>query len=184
MSEQKLPAVLSQAEVKRIIDSASNLKHRTFISLIYSCGLRVSELINLKITDIDSTRMQIHIRLGKGAKDRYVMLSPKILTLLRDYWKAYRPQVYLFEGIKRGQAIAVRTVQSAFATAVKKTKIKKNPSIHTLRHSFATHLLDNGTNLLAIQKLLGHSHIRTTMLYTHLQNLPSTITSPFDALNM
>jgi len=181
--EQKLPIVLSQKEVKRIIESASNLKHRTFISLIYSCGLRLSELANLKAADIDSGRMQIHIRLGKGDKDRYVMLSQKVLLLLREYWKVYRPKAYLFEGATPGKAIAHRTIQEAFSVAVKKSGIKKRPSIHTLRHSFATHLLDRGVNLIAIQKLMGHSHIKTTTTYTHLQNSPASVKSPLDELD-
>ena len=182
--EKRLPAVLSQKEVKRIITGISNLKHRTFISLIYSCGLRVSELTGLKIKDVDSARMLIHIRSGKGAKDRYVMLSKKILLMLRDYWKVYRPVEYLFEDETQGKAIAVRTVQHTFAKAAIKAGIRKQAGIHSLRHSFATHLLENGVNLLAIQKLLGHNHIKTTMLYTHLQNLPSSIQSPFDVLDV
>jgi len=182
--DNKLPVVLSQEEVKQIIDATSNKKHRTFISLIYSCGLRVSELINLKISDIDSKRMQIHIRLGKGAKDRYVMLSEKILIMLREYWKSYRPKEYLFEGVKSGKTMAVRTVQQAFYVAVRRTGMKKKPSVHTLRHSFATHLLENGTNLIAIQKLLGHSHVKTTTTYTHLQSSPASVKSPFDNLSL
>jgi len=182
--EKKLPVVLSQEEVKQIIDCITNLKHRAFISLIYSCGLRVSELINLKVTDIDSTRMQIHIRSGKGGKDRYVMLSERILVMLREYWKVYRPKEYLFEGIKPGKAISVRTVQHTFSTAVKRSGINKHPCIHTLRHSFATHLLENGVNLIAIQKLLGHSNVKTTTIYTHLQSTPSSIKSPFDDLEI
>jgi site-specific recombinase XerD len=184
MTESRLPEVLSQKEVKRIIDSTSNLKRRTFISLIYSCGLRVSELVNLKVTDIDSDRMKIRIQLGKGAKDRYVMLSEKILLILREYWKKYRPNEYLFEGMKPGKAIAVRTVQSAFAKAVIKSGIKKQPAVHSFRHSFSTHLLDTGVNLIAIQKLLGHASIRTTMIYTHLQSEPSTVINPFDDLKV
>jgi site-specific recombinase XerD len=183
-SEKKLPVVLSQAEVKQVINSISNLKHRAFISLIYSCGLRVSELINLKIKDIDSSRMQIHIRSGKGAKDRYVMLSEKILLMLRQYWKRYHPREYLFEGATQGKAIAVRTIQYAFSQAVIKSGINRRPGIHTLRHSFATHLLENGVNLIAIQKLLGHNHIKTTTLYTHLQSSPASIKSPFDDLDV
>jgi site-specific recombinase XerD len=181
-SDRKLPVVLSQKEVKQILESVSNMKHRTFISLIYSCGLRLSELQNLKVTDIDSTRMQIHIRLGKGSKDRYVMLSETILQALREYWKRYRPQEYLFEGATKGKAIASRTVQKAFSDAVAKSGIKKSPCVHTLRHSFATHLLENGTNLLEIQKLLGHSNINTTMIYLHLQSSPATVKSPLDIL--
>jgi len=182
--EKKLPVVLSQEEVKRIIAGISNLKHRTFISLIYSCGLRVSELKNLKPADIDSARMQIHIRSGKGFKDRYVMLSPKILLMLRAYWEVYRPGEYLFEGAVCGKPVSVRTIQHAFSEAVKKSGIHKRPSIHTLRHSFATHLLEKGVNLIAIQQLLGHNHIRTTALYTHLQSTPSSIQSPFDDLHV
>ena len=182
MTESRLPVVLSQQEVKRIIDSAANLKHRTFISLIYSCGLRVSELVNLKVNDIDSDCMKIHIQLAKGAKDRYVMLSEKILSMLREYWEQYRPKIFLFEGNMQGEAIAVRTVQSAFANAVLKSGIKKHPTVHSLRHSFSTHLLEKGVSLLAIQKLLGHASIRTTLIYTHLQN-PSAIKSPFDDLD-
>jgi len=180
----KLPAVLSQKEVKRIIDITSNLKHRTFISLIYSCGLRLDELCNLKVSNIDSDRMQIHIRSGKGGKDRYVMLSQKILLMLREYWKRYRPKEYLFEGAEPGKAISRRTVQQAFRVSVIKSKIKKRPCLHTLRHSFATHLLEKGVNLIAIQKLLGHNHIKTTMTYTHLQSSPASVKSPFDDLNV
>jgi site-specific recombinase XerD len=180
--ENKLPAVLSKKEVKRIFDGITNLKHRTIISLIYSCGLRVSEVQNLKASDIDSDRMQIHIHLGKGAKDRYVMLSEKILHLLREYWQYYRPKNFLFEGATRGKAIAVRTIQQAFSQAVIKSGIKKSVSTHTMRHSFATHLLENGINLLEIQKLLGHSHISTTLMYTHLQSNPASIKSPLDNL--
>ena len=180
----KLPVVLSRKEVKRIIEVTGNLKHRAFISLIYSCGLRLEELCNLKVADIDSTRMQIHIRSGKGKKDRYVMLSQKILLLLREYWKRYRPKEYLFEGVTPGKAISRRTVQYAFQVAVKKSKIKKSPCLHTLRHSFATHLLEQGVNLIAIQKLLGHNNIKTTVNYTHLQTTPATIKSPFDDLEM
>jgi site-specific recombinase XerD len=183
-TEKKLPVVLSQEEVKRIIGCITNIKHRTYISLIYSCGLRLSELCNLKVTDIDSTRMQIHIRSGKGAKDRYVMLSEKILLMLREYWKRYRPKEYLFEGQTKGKAVAERTVQHVFSEAVIKSGINKHPCIHTLRHSFATHLLENGVNLIAIQKLMGHNHIKTTTIYTHLQTSPASVKSPFDDLQI
>ena len=180
----KLPVVLSQKEVGRIIEITTNLKHRTFISLIYSCGLRLDELCNLKVSDIDSDRMQIHIRSGKGGKGRYVMLSQKILLMLREYWKRYRPKEYLFEGATPGKAISRRTVQRAFQVSVIKSKVKKCPCLHTLRHSFATHLLEKGVNLIAIQKLLGHSNIRTTVTYTHLQSSPASVKSPFDDLEV
>jgi len=182
--DKKLPVVLSKKEVERIIAGISNMKHRTFISLMYSCGLRLSELRNLKVTDIDSTRMQIHIRLGKGAKDRYVMLSEKMLVMLREYWKRYRPKEYLFEGATKGKAIAARTIQHTFAKVIAKAGIKKDASVHTLRHSFATHLLENNVNLIAIQKLLGHNHINTTLTYTHLQSTPASIKSPLDDLKI
>jgi site-specific recombinase XerD len=182
--EQKLPVVLSGEEVKRIISSITNLKHRTYISLIYSCGLRLSELCHLKVADIDSDRMQIHIRSGKGAKDRYVMLSERILHMLREYWKVYRPKVYLFEGATKGEAVSRRTVQHTFSEAIIKSGINKQPCIHTLRHSFATHLLEKGVNLIAIQKLLGHSHVKTTTIYTHLQTSAASIKSPFDDLQV
>jgi site-specific recombinase XerD len=182
--EKKLPVILSKKEVERIIAGISNLKHRTFISLMYSCGLRLSELRNLKVADIDSTRMQIHIRLGKGAKDRYVMLSEKILLMLREYWKKYRPKEYLFEGASPGKAIAARTIQHTFTKVIAKAGIKKNVSVHTLRHSFATHLLENSVNLIAIQKLLGHNHINTTITYTHLQSAPASVKSPLDDLEI
>jgi site-specific recombinase XerD len=183
-SEKKLPDILSQEEIQHIIASCSNLKYRTIISLIYSCGLRVSEVTKLKAADIDSSRMQIHIRAGKGAKDRYVMLSDNILIMLREYWMRYHPQEYLFEGTKKGESIPVRTIQHAFSTAVTKSGIQKRACVHTLRHSFATHLLENGVNLIAIQKLLGHADIKTTTLYTHLQNTPASIKSPFDDLKL
>jgi site-specific recombinase XerD len=179
---KKLPVVLSQKEIKQIIERTSNVKHRTIISLIYSCGLRLDELCHLKVSDIDSTRMQIHIRLGKGSKDRYVMLSEKILSMLREYWKRYRPKEYLFEGTTKGKAVSSRTVQNLFTKAVIRSGIKKHASIHTLRHCFATHLLEKGANLIAIQKLLGHTNIKTTITYTHLQTTPASIQSPFDDL--
>jgi site-specific recombinase XerD len=183
-TEKKLPVVLSQDEVKRIIDCTANVKHRTIFSTIYSCGLRLSELCNLMPSDIDAERMQIRIRLGKGAKDRYVMLSEKVLLMLRAYWLRYKPEKYLFEGQTRGVPISERAIQVAFTGAVKKSGINKRPTIHSLRHSFATHLLENGVSLLAIQKLLGHSNIKTTMVYTHLQSSPAAIKSPFDDLEL
>ena len=126
--------------------------------------------------------MQIRIRAGKGSKDRYVMLSETILQMLREYWKSYHPIEYLFEGETKGKPIACRTIQAAFSAAVKKAGIKKSPCVHTLRHSFATHLLEGGNNLLEIQKLLGHSDIKTTMIYLHLQSSPATVKSPLDVL--
>jgi site-specific recombinase XerD len=121
--------------------------------------------------------------MGKGKKDRYVMLSEKILVSLREYWKVYRPKVYLFEGQTQGQSISGITIHRLFHDAVRKSGIRKKPCVHSLRHSFATHLLEQGVNLIAIQKLLGHSHLKTTTLYTHLQCSPASITSPLDNLD-
>ena len=182
--EKKLPDVLSVQEIELLIDSIRNMKHRTMYSLIYSCGLRLQELVNLKITDVDSTRMQIHIRSGKGKKDRYVMLSKKVLVMLRGYWQQYRPKEYLFEGQRRGTQIARSTVQHTFKKVMIQSGIRKNPGVHSLRHSFATHLLEKGVSMLAIQKLLGHAHLKTTAIYTHLQTSPADLNSPLDDLNI
>lgn len=176
-----LPNVLTTDEVKNIINSISNLKHRAIISTIYSCGLRISEAVNLKINDIDSSAMTIKIVNAKGKSDRIVMLSEKLLELLREYVKQYKPKVYLFEG-QNGGKYSVRSIQQIFNSAVKKVKISKKVSVHTLRHSFASHLLDNGTDIRLIQELLGHKHLSTTQIYTHINPVSvKKIKSPFDS---
>jgi site-specific recombinase XerD len=162
--DKKLPIVLSKEEVKLIIDSIPNLKHKAMIMTTYAAGLRVSELTNLKITDIDSKNMQIHIRLAKGKKDRYSLLSKTNLLILREYWKAFKPNDFLFTGMVNGKPITERSVQRIFKEALVKAGIKKPASLHSLRHSFATHLLEAGTDLCYIQQLLGHSSIQTTMI--------------------
>ncbi len=166
-TERVLPTILSVTEVKKIIDSIHNLKQKAIISTIYSAGLRLSEAIHLKKTDINSARMLIHIRNAKGAKDREVMLSEKLLTLLRTYFLQYRPKLWLFEGQTKGKYSA-RSIQNIFKHALAKTNISKSASIHTLRHSFATHLLEKGIDIRIIQELLGHASIKTTQLYTHV----------------
>lgn len=182
--EKKLPIILSKSEVNRIIANTNNIKHKALISLVYSAGLRIGELISLKKTDIDSERMQIHIRGGKGKKDRYTVLSPKILTLLREYYKQYRPKEYLFEGQKGGK-YSTESSNQFFKRAVKKAGINKQATLHTLRHSFATHLLEDGISIAHIQKLLGHSNITTTLIYTHIANdALQNITSPFDSFDI
>ncbi len=177
-----LPNVLSPGQVKNIIDSITNLKHKAIISTIYSCGLRLSEVVWLKISDIDSDTMMVKIVNSKGKKDRYVMLSVKLLELLREYFKEYKPKKYLFEG-QMGDNYSPRSIQAVFSNAIKKTKINKKVTVHTLRHSFATHLLDNGTDIRFIQELLGHKHLSTTQIYTHI-NSPSIkkIINPFDLI--
>jgi site-specific recombinase XerD len=179
---KKLPDVLSLEEVKQIIDSIDNLKHKTIISLIYSCGLRISECINLKSSDIDSKRMLIKIVQSKGNKDRYLQLSPKLLELLRIYFKSYNPNENLFQGQFRDEYSA-RSIQNILKRALHKCNIKKRITVHSLRHSFATHLLEQGTDIRIIQEILGHKDIRTTQIYTHISKTKlSQIKNPFDDL--
>jgi integrase/recombinase XerD len=179
-----LPAVLSEKEVKKILMAVDNLKHRTALSLIYSAGLRVSEAVNLTIKDIDSSRMLIFIRAAKGKKDRHTLLSNRILELLRDYYKTYRPKEWLFEGMD-GRRYSVRSIQNVFQKAKNRAGINKDVTVHTLRHSFATHLLENGTDLRYIQELLGHQSSKTTEIYTHVSKTSiGKITSPLDRLDI
>lgn len=181
--EKLLPNVLSKQEVKAILEAPTNLKHRTMLSLIYSCGLRRGELLKLKHADIDSLRNIVIIRQSKGRKDRIAPLSQRILEMLREYFKAYQPKVWLFEGQKAGEPYDERSLTSALKLAVKKAKIKKPVSLHWLRHSFATHLLETGTDLRYIQELLGHSSNKTTEIYTHVSTRSiQQIRSPFDDL--
>ena len=184
VKEHKLPTVLSVEEIQAIIKVSTNLKHKTIIMLCYSSGMRLSELIQLKLADIDSDRMQVFIKGAKGKKDRYSLLSEKLLPLLRDYFVAYRPKMFLFEGINGGQ-YSERSIQTLVKAAMQKAGIHKNSSVHTLRHSFATHLLENGTDLRYIQSLLGHSSSKTTEIYTHVTSKAlSGIKSPLDHLDI
>ncbi len=179
-----LPVVLSVKEISRLLKVTTNIKHKTILLIIYSAGLRLSELINLKISDIDSEAMRIHIRGGKGKKDRYVMLSENVLELLREYYKIYKPKEYLIEG-KNGGKYSSTSVQSVFKRALKKAGIKKKATVHSLRHSFATHLLDKGTDIRYIQELLGHKKLETTQIYTHVSSYSiKKIKSPADMLEL
>jgi integrase/recombinase XerD len=181
--EKILPNVLSKAEVKLILESLSNVKHKTMLSLIYSCGLRCGELLALKPNHIDSQRGIIIIKQAKGKKDRIVPLSPKILILLRTYFKQYKPITYLFEGQKAGSAYEARSLQLVMKNAIEKGGITKLATLHWLRHSFATHLLEAGTDLRYIQEILGHTSSRTTEIYTHVSTKSiQKIVSPFDTL--
>lgn len=176
-----LPNILTKEEIKNIINSTNNLKHKAIISTIYSCGLRISEAINLETMDINSFGMTIKIRNSKGKNDRYVMLSKKLLELLRKYFKEYKPKKYLFEG-QFDQKYSSRSIQLTFNTLVKKNGIKKKVTVHSLRHSFASHLLDSGTDIRFIQELLGHKHLSTTQIYTHINPVSvRKIKSPFDS---
>jgi integrase/recombinase XerD len=178
-----LPNVLSKEEVKMILNAHTNLKHKTMLSLIYACGLRRSELLHLKLADIDSKRGIVIIRQSKGKKDRITPLSNKILVLLRDYYLTFKPTTWLFEGQIAGGLYSDKSLQSVLKQALKKAGITKPVSLHWLRHSFATHLLESGTDLRYIQELLGHSSSKTTEIYTHVSTKSiQQIKSPFDDL--
>lgn len=177
-----LPEYLSKAEIKRMLEVENNIKHTCIIELLYSGGLRLSELLNLKISDIDSSSMIIHIRMAKGKKDRKVMLSAVLLVHLRKYYKTWFPSEFLFEGQHGGQYSA-RSVQAVVRDTARKAGIRKSVTPHMLRHSFATHLLENGTDIRYIQELLGHQSVKTTEIYTHIVDISkSKIKSPLDLL--
>jgi integrase/recombinase XerD len=181
--EKTLPNVLSKEEVKQLLEAHSNIKHKTMLSLIYSCGLRCGELIALKPVHIDSKRNIVLIKNSKGKKDRIVPLSAKILAMLRDYYKLYKPTTYLFEGQMAGTPYDARSLQLVLKQALQKTGITKPVTLHWLRHSYATHLLESGTDLRYIQELLGHNSSKTTEIYTHVSTKSiQQIKSPFDDL--
>jgi len=179
--ERRLPRVLSVEEARRFLGSIANLKHRAALTTAYAAGLRVSEVVGLRVGDVDSQRMVIHVRQGKGRKDRMVMLSTQLLALLRVYVRAVRPGEWLFPGAVPARPLTVRSLQQACAKAARVSGLQKPVSVHTLRHSFATHLLEAGTDLRAIQTLLGHGSVRTTQRYTHVSTLRlQSIRSPLD----
>jgi len=166
--EDRLPEVLSPEEVALLLHCAPSLKHKAALSVAYGCGLRVSEIVHLKVTDIDSARMLIRVEQGKGRKDRYVMLSPDLLELLRRWWRSARPQGWLFPGRDPGQPITTRQLDRACKAAAATAALDKRVSMHTLRHSFATHLLERRTDIRVIQALLGHKKLDTTARYTRV----------------
>jgi site-specific recombinase XerD len=178
---RKLPVVLSQQEVRTLLyDTPMNIKHRAILMTTYAGGLRVSEVVELRVNDIDSQRMMLRIEQGKGRKDRYVMLSEKLLGVLRKYWKVARPDHWLFPGLIPGQHLTRSSVERVCKKASDAAGIKKNVFPHTLRHSFATHLLESGVNIRKIQLLLGHKSLQSTQIYTHvakdyLDNTPSPL---------
>ena len=180
---RKLPVVLSPEEVARFFAAVDNLKHRAILMTAYAAGLRLSEVVAPRVEDIDSRRMVIRIRQGKGRKARDVMLSPRLLAVLRRYWQAVRPRDYLFPGARPDSHISPRAVQKVCQAALVVSGLRKRVSLHALRHSFATHLLEAGTDLRTIQVLLGHNHLSTTARYTHVstERLRST-SSPLDHL--
>ncbi len=181
--EHKLPNILSKEEVSAILNALSNTKHRTMLSLIYACGLRRSELLNLKPVNVDSKRHLLLILNAKGKKDRVVPISDKVIEMLRGYYKLYRPKVWLFEGQYTGEQYSEKSLQSVLKQALNKAQITKPVTLHWLRHSYATHLLEAGTDLRYIQELLGHKSSKTTEIYTHVtEKSLQKIISPFDSL--
>jgi integrase/recombinase XerD len=181
--EHHLPNVLSKDEIKDLLNALKNVKHKTMLSLTYACGLRRSELIHLKIKDIDSKRKIIRIQQSKGNKDRIVPISDKIVDLLRNYYVMYKPSKWLFEGINKEKPYSENSLRNVLKSATQKAKIDKPVTLHWLRHSYATHLLENGTDLRYIQELLGHKSSKTTEIYTHVTTKDlQNIRSPFDDL--
>jgi len=169
-SEKKLPVVLSKVEVLKMIDCSDNIKHKLIIQILFGSGLRVSEVVDLKINDIDFIRKIITVRQGKGAKDRITIVSEQILNNIEKYLLEYQPLVFLFESFEAGEKLAVRSVQKVVADAVELAGVNPDASAHSLRHSFATHLLENGTDIRYIQELLGHARLATTQIYTKVTN--------------
>ncbi|HEX9920090.1 MAG TPA: site-specific integrase [Candidatus Methylomirabilis sp.] len=179
---RKLPEVLSREEVESILSATKNLKHRAILMTIYSAGLRIGEATRLKVSDIDSGRMMIRVNEGKGLKDRYTLLGERNLEMLRRYWKAYRPLEWLFPGRNASTPVSISGIQRVFKTSREKAGIKKKASVHTLRHCFATHLLESGTDLYYIQRLLGHKSAGTTSVYLHITGKDiGKIKSPIDS---
>ena len=162
-----LPDILSPQDVDKLIEHAQNLKHRTILLTLYATGLRVNEVSLLKIADVDSQAMVIHVRAGKGGRDRFVPLPQSLLDILRQYFTQYHPTVYLFNGQINGQPLSTRAIQSAFSVAKQKAGLNDKMSPHSLRHAFATHHIDDGTHLMAIKSMLGHTNIKTTARYLH-----------------
>jgi len=180
----RIPVVLSVQEVERFLHSFRNLKHKALFTLMYSAGLRVGEVLNLTLADIDSDRMQICIKQGKGKKDRYAILSEKVLGMLREYEKAFQPTTFLFEG-QNGGKYSASSIQALMRKHRTICGIKKKATPHTLRHSFATHLLDNGTDIRIIQQLLGHRYIAATQIYTHVSSrMLQNVLSPIEKLEI
>jgi integrase/recombinase XerD len=180
---KRLPVVLSPDEVVRFFQAVPGLKHRALLMTAYAAGLRISEVVALTVEDIDSRRMVLRVRQGKGRKDRYVMLSPRLLEVLRAYWKAARPAHWLFPGQVEGRPLTAGTVHRVCVQASRAAGLGKHVTVHTLRHSFATHLLEAGTDIRTIQLLLGHRELRTTAVYTHVSPAAlETTLSPLDRL--
>ncbi|MCP4601227.1 MAG: tyrosine-type recombinase/integrase [Proteobacteria bacterium] len=182
-TKRKLPEIFNALELSLLFKSTTNIKHLALLMTIYSGGLRVSETLHLKASDIDSQRMVIRIGQGKGNKDRYVPLSEALLPVLRMYWKHVRPANWIFEGWDPQKPLTPETVGNVFRKQIKKVGITKNVTVHSLRHSFATHLLEHGVDIRSIQQLLGHKSLSSTMIYTHVaKNYINRAGSPLDRI--
>lgn len=184
-SASKLPVALSATQINTLFDHVKNIKHKTMLITAYSAGLRVGELLSLRCSDIDSEAMAIRVRSGKGMKERYTLLSEYNLSALRQYYKLYRPTEFLFENPNTRKPLTTRTIQSVFKTAKDTLGFPHDATIHSLRHSFATHLIKSGVDISTVQKLLGHADIRTTSIYLHISTPDAiSITSPLDSLEV
>jgi site-specific recombinase XerD len=182
---RELPQILTKSDIVKFLECVSNVRNRAILMTIYGSGLRLSEIVRLRVQDIDSANMRIFVHRGKGGKDRYTLLSQSSLDMLREYWRQYRPNHpdgYLFLSKDRSKQIHVRTVQDAFNSALKRAGIHKNYTVHTLRHCFATHLLESGVDVCRIKQLMGHTHIQSTTFYLHLLNFDGSVKSPLDNL--
>ena len=178
--DKRLPEVLSLDEVKELLTQIKNVKHKTLLSLLYSCGLRIGEALSLKLTSVDLERNLLHVKSGKGRKDRFVPLSETMIQLLKTYYTQYKPKTYVFEG-QNGDNYSAVSARQVLKRVLKQTTIQKHVTLHTLRHSYATHLLENGTDIRFIQELLGHNSPKTTMIYTHVSTTSlEKIKNPFD----
>jgi integrase/recombinase XerD len=182
--QRKFPDILSKEEIQALLAACDNLRDKCILMTLYGAGLRISEVAALKVSDIDGTKMQLFVRNAKGSKDRYALLSQANLDILRTYWKAYRPKEWLFYSRNNtGTHITTRAIQNLFQKYVSKAKISKNVTVHSMRHSFATHLLESGTSVFHIKQLLGHSDISSTCFYLHLLKIESlNVKSPLDQL--
>jgi len=181
---RRVPIVLSQNETRRLIEAADKIRDRALIMVGYAAGLRVSEIVNLRIEDIDSDRMMLHVRQGKGDKDRLVPLSPALLDVLRRWWRTFKPTTWLFPGEDGKRPLHPVTVRNIVRDAAKRAKIRKRVTPHTLRHTFATHLLETGVDVKTVQALLGHHRLSSTMHYNHVvRQLVTATKSPLDALD-
>lgn len=182
--KKTLPAVFDLSEVRALLASVENLKHRAILTIMYTAGLRLAETACLRVTDIDSKRMMVWVQQGKGGKDRYTLLSETALDCLRQYWREYHPKEWLFEGQKEDTHIGMTAIRQIFLAAKKRAGIKKPASPHTLRHSFATHLIEAGTSLHHVQLLLGHRSPTTTTVYLHVSRINlAQVTSPLDIIS-